>query len=612
MLFASTFSTHVSLGDAPESVSGIKTAGVLHAPGYPSYVAVGRVFGAIAFGGWEARVNAFSLVCAALMIGGVFLLARGFGSSRAGAALGSFALATSASFWFNAGFAKHYAFSGLLVTLAALAVVRWQSGGRSRWLIAAGVLLGAGAGSSWELSLIMAVGIGLLVLFGERRARLAVIGGATAALVGVAVLSYVFLVWRARQHPAVNWGEVTSVHRLVDQVSQQDFRAPSVDSSQQNAFVKAAIRIPSYLGIVTRDLGLAAAALALFGAVFGLRGLNRGRKLFLAAVAVLNLLAVAVVTGIDTISGFLTGLVAGGYVLDLLIVLAVLIALGIEPLLDYLRRVFRAQQAVPPLRAGAAAETERFRATVIVALFLLVLAPSILVHYRLANHRQPPLADNYAKRVLEELPQRAVLFVYQADLTFPIVNRQAVFGDRRDVSVIVTTSLQFEWYREQIDATLHRRSSIGPGNPDRQVQSLIDDLHDTRPVYIDAGMMDIYRDSFKFRPRGLVGEVVKTSADTEIDRDALAAKLIKDDRDDSIAGHAHLQFPNAFVHFLYGRAHIELAKQFAGAKELEKARTEIARSLDVYPEDPTARLVLQFSGQPNEDLNRVIRVIQAL
>src|SRR5436309_122905 len=38
-LFFTTFSNHVALGDAPESVAGAKTVGVLHAPGYPSYVA---------------------------------------------------------------------------------------------------------------------------------------------------------------------------------------------------------------------------------------------------------------------------------------------------------------------------------------------------------------------------------------------------------------------------------------------------------------------------------------------------------------------------------------------------------------------------------------------
>jgi hypothetical protein len=612
-LFLTTFSANVALGDAPESVSGVKTLGVLHAPGYPSYVAAANVFARVfAVGSWAARVNAFSLVCAALMIGAVYLLARSFGASRAGSALGGLMLASSAAFWFNADFAKHYAFSGLLITLAALAVTLWESGRRSGWLIFAGVLLGLCAGASWELALITTAGLGVLVVFGGRRAGAALIVGSIAALLLVTVGAYAFLMVRAASHPAVNWGEVTDLHRLVAQVTQQDFRSDSVASSQHGVALKIAIRVPSYLAIITRDIGLGGAALALFGAVFGLRLLDRGRRLFLAVVAALNLGAVVFVAGVDHISGFLTGLVAGGYLLDLLVVVAVLAALGTAPLAERVGEL-AARRATPRrYRSSGADDPDRFHTTIIGALFVMVLVPSILVHYHLADHRQPPIADRYANRVLGELPAHAALFVYQADLTFPLVYRQAVLGDRPDVSVIITTSLQFAWYRQQIDRTLHLRAPLAAGPTTRQVQTLIDELRSSRPVYIDTGMIYFFRSFFPYRLRGLVGEIVDHASDTTIDPNALATELIRDDQADAIAGHAYVQFPNGFVHFLYARAHIELAKDFAGAHQLTQARTELARALDDYPDDPTTKLVLRYSGQPGENLAQVVRVIQAL
>ena len=64
-VFASAFSSHVALGDAPESVAGVKTLGILHAPGYPSYVVAAHVFGDVfRVGSWAFRVNVFSVVCA--------------------------------------------------------------------------------------------------------------------------------------------------------------------------------------------------------------------------------------------------------------------------------------------------------------------------------------------------------------------------------------------------------------------------------------------------------------------------------------------------------------------------------------------------------------------
>ncbi|HET9727977.1 MAG TPA: DUF2723 domain-containing protein, partial [Acidimicrobiia bacterium] len=153
VLFLTTFSTHVGTGDAPESVAGVKTLGILHAPGYPAYVLAAHAFGTVfAFGSWAARVNAFSVVCASLAIGLLYLLARALGTTRAGAAIGAAGVATAASFWYNAAFAKHYAFSALLIVAAALLAVSARD---ETWRLAsAGVLFGVAAGASWELSVI--------------------------------------------------------------------------------------------------------------------------------------------------------------------------------------------------------------------------------------------------------------------------------------------------------------------------------------------------------------------------------------------------------------------------------------------------------------------------
>jgi hypothetical protein len=62
----------------------------------------------------------------------VALLARSFGATRAGAALGALVLATSASFWFNADFAKHYAFSGLARDDATRQAIFWRDGRKTR------------------------------------------------------------------------------------------------------------------------------------------------------------------------------------------------------------------------------------------------------------------------------------------------------------------------------------------------------------------------------------------------------------------------------------------------------------------------------------------------
>ena len=612
LLYVTTFSTHVALGDAPESVSGVKTLGVLHAPGYPSYVAAAAAFAkVVAVGGLAARVNAFSLVCAALMIGAVYLLARSFGASPRGAALGAFLLATSASFWFNADFAKHYAFSGLLVTGAALACAHWYSGGRPIWLVVAGALLGVCAGASWELAAIMAVGLAMLVVFGTRRAPWPLVAGALASMAILSIGAYAFLMWRASQHPVINWGEVTDLNRLVRQISQRDLSGGVVPGSVGRPVTKLPTRGPTLLATVARDIGLGGFAVVLAGAVFGMRSLDRGRKLFLVGVVGLNLLAVALITGVDNIAGFYTVVIAGGFLLDLLVAVAVVAAVGFEPLVQRGSELAVRVRTPRRYRSGPGYDAGRFRSQVAIALIVIVLAPSILVHYRVASHRQPPYADRFANRVLSQLPSRAVLVVYTTDVTFPLVYRQTVFHDRPDVDLVVITSLQHAWYREQIARTLHSQAPLRSGTSEGRVAALVDRLRATRPVFVDLPAMALYS-SLHVRLRGLVGEVVGSGADVSIDRDALAAQLLRDDRADGIAGHPHARFPNVLIAFLYGRAHIELAKQYARAKQVEPATTEIARALDDAPFDTRTALVLRFARQKGEPPADIATAIESI
>ncbi|HVJ96424.1 MAG TPA: DUF2723 domain-containing protein, partial [Acidimicrobiia bacterium] len=75
-IFLLTFSSRVAFGDAPESVAGVRTLGVLHPPGYPTYVGAAHLFARLVpVGSWTLRVNLFSLVCAALTVGIVFRIA---------------------------------------------------------------------------------------------------------------------------------------------------------------------------------------------------------------------------------------------------------------------------------------------------------------------------------------------------------------------------------------------------------------------------------------------------------------------------------------------------------------------------------------------------------
>src|SRR5437016_5887010 len=43
-LFIATFSSNVQFGDSAESIAGVKVTGIVHAPGYVSYIVAAKIF----------------------------------------------------------------------------------------------------------------------------------------------------------------------------------------------------------------------------------------------------------------------------------------------------------------------------------------------------------------------------------------------------------------------------------------------------------------------------------------------------------------------------------------------------------------------------------------
>jgi hypothetical protein len=599
LIFLSTFSTRVALGDAPESVAGGRALGILHAPGYPTYVLAAHAFGdLVPIGSWPLRVNLFSLVCATLMVAGTFLLARSFGASRAGCAIGALSLATSASFWFNADFAKHYAFSGLLVTASAVLVLRWQHNRRGWCVVLAAALLGACSGSSWEAALIMAVGLVVFVAFSPHRPSIGTVIAAVAAAVALTAGVWTFVILRARQQPAVDWGDATNLPRVLRLISQADFSGGVSATNGGSLLGRGPLQTTQYVAIIARDVGLGAFALAAVGAVVAFRTLSREKKLFLSIVAVLNIVAAGFVTGIDRINGFLTGLISGGYLLDVLIVMVVLIGLATTAAVEVVSATI-VNWRVPARYAARREEAlSRTRSRVLAAVAVIVLVPSLLIHFHSADHRMPPMADRFGHRVLSALPAHAVLFLVESDFEFPLLERQVVDHERRDVTIVVIDQLQLQWYRDLLTRQFHLGSTLRNEESVPEIVALIDKFRETRPVYLDASAMRILRETVGYRADGLVGEVVAgKGAQTASNPKQIAATLQSADLHDGLAGGKYFRFPNFSVYFLDERAHIELAKQFILANDLNDAETELQRAGQVEPIDSQVRLLAQYIKQ---------------
>jgi Protein O-mannosyl-transferase TMEM260-like len=570
-------------------VAGAKSLGILHAPAYPAYVLAARAF-AIAepFGSWAWRVNMFSLICAALTTAIVYLIARRLGAGVVGSVVGALTLALTASFWFYAGFAKHYPFSGLLVATAMVLVLAWERRGRSWQLVAGGASLGICTGASWQLAAITFVGLAVLVALGERRPRVAESAFAIGALAVIAIALMAYLMARARHDPLLNWGDARDLSRLRDVVSQRDF---GLGGSGVAVAGRVPARMLTYLGLILRDVGLGAISIAVVGAIVARRRSGRAHAVFLAVIGVLNLLLAILAAGLDTLSGFDSGLIVGGFLIDVYVVLAVLVALGTTELVDVAVKWGRDNPgALGDLRLTRV----RVRAGAVGVVVAVALVPSVIVHYQPANHHEPAFVDLYGQRVLGALPRNAVLVVGGYGYGLPELYRQIVFHDRTDVTVIDGGTTIRPWYRELLSRRYHVDITRDTEGYDALI-ALVAHFRATRPVYLDTTAMGLFRDAVGYRAEGLVGVVVdgvRGHPGTGLDR--IAADLDRADAQDGVASRVHAGFPNAKFYLYHNRAHVELAKQYYAAKQMADVDRQLSLAIALDPGDIQTRSALSM------------------
>jgi hypothetical protein len=76
-----------------------------------------------------------------------------------------------------------------------------------------------------------------------------------------------------------------------------------------------------------------------------------------------------------------------------------------------------------------------------VALAGALVAVSVANSRSVSDRSAPPYADRYATTLFDALPPHAVVFIWPAELTQPLIYRQVVAHDRQDVVVVASDGL---------------------------------------------------------------------------------------------------------------------------------------------------------------------------
>jgi hypothetical protein len=634
VLFATVLTSHTYLGDGPETVAGVSSLGILHDPGYPTYVLAAHLFTLLVPVGDEAfRVNLFSLVCASLTVGGVQLLACRCGVDRWAASIGALALAASAGFWFYSGFAKHDMFSGLLLLITLHVSLAWRARPTTGRLAALAAMVGLGLGSSWPLELTILPAIAFVLFSSRRRLSVRSLASATATGLVVLIAMYGFVMVRAAQNPPINWGGATTISRLWELVNRADFTthgssarassagppagnglssASSLAPIRRHSEATATITMPAavandvrdYPVIFGRELGVLAVLIAVFGLLASLTWRRSAASYPLLIAFLVNLAAAkAVVDFGGSPGGFGTDLVDEGFVLGCYFTLACWLSVGAAELIAIPGRAAVSGRLAGRLgRPVAAVARARFFGPVAaLALGAAVVVPLVLGNWSTVHRSSKPFADDYAKAVFSELPPHAAVFIFGAELTQPLIYRQIVYHQRPDAVVIAADGLEYGWYRQQLSRRLGIRLPSTTGSTLADIAQTIRSVARVRPVYLDPQAAEDFADVLGYRPVGLLSKLASGHGPASVSSPSeVEQRLLDAERQAGFPDHNWTLWPNDYLsQSEYATAALHVARAYYQHRDFTGMHSALLNALKIEPGDPIAEkdlAQLQSSG----------------
>lgn len=258
----------VGFHDTGDMITASAISGVSHAPGYPLYCLLGKLWitflplGNIAF-----RMNLFSAIAAAVAVGMVYFIILKIisietkkdksNSSIISGIIGSLLLAFGATFWEQAVMAEKYTLNGMFVTLLIFILLKWHECLTTKsilkgqnYLLLFSFTLGLSFTHHYQTLFIIPAGIffiGITSLFHKRTFSHCCHDTTCSHLRGIISLFhkgsfsllheykkalilfllplaiYLYLPIRASNHPMYNFGDPQTIQRFIDHITAKEF-----------------------------------------------------------------------------------------------------------------------------------------------------------------------------------------------------------------------------------------------------------------------------------------------------------------------------------------------------------------------------------------------------
>jgi len=474
VLYGLTLAPTTQFWDASEYIAAAHALGIPHPPGNPFFIILAHVWGLLPLAGdYARRINLLAATTSALTAGIWFLIAERWLRAivppgrwrRVAATAGTLVGCTTFTVWNQSVVnEKVYTLSMLTIALVLWLAVRWadepEATRRDHHLVLIVYLLALSA-TNHLMGLLVAPAVLVYVLATDPRVLLRprfLIVALLVAVVGTSV--NLFIPIRAHFDPYMNQGEATTWPALKAVLTREQFGKPSV---LDNPMYPAGADNPGHTAVLYgqqllnyvqyftwqfgRDWGAGVQrALAVLFAALGLLGARHHwraeRRAAVAMTALMLTLTAALVFYLNFKWGYSQPYSAAGlehevrerdyFFIASFAAWGIWVGIGLATLMAWI------QEALPARRWALSA-----------VVLLAALVP--LVGNRLTASRSgETMARDYAHDVLQSVDPYALLVTAGDNDTFPLWYAQEVEGVRKDVSVLVLSLANTDWYLRQL------------------------------------------------------------------------------------------------------------------------------------------------------------------
>jgi len=227
-IYLHTLLPSVGLGDSGELTTCAYLLSIAHAPGYPLYLLLSKIFTYLPFGEVAYRVNLVSAIFGALTCSLVFYIIFFITQHRPSSLISTFCLGFSSSFWTLSTTAEVYTLNTCLVSLLILIYLIWTHKKNITGLYLFFFIYGLSLGN--HLTILLFLPIFLYFILTEQVTFLQLSKFTLLFLIGLTIYFYI-PIRSSEEIIVVNWSKVTTLNHLFNYLTGAHFKKLIFSSS---------------------------------------------------------------------------------------------------------------------------------------------------------------------------------------------------------------------------------------------------------------------------------------------------------------------------------------------------------------------------------------------